>query len=119
LLPKKLICSFNYDNQYVKLQGQQINIGEEGITKVLNLSYEGLMARAQEGCNGVIATYFANTQQEHYLLKSRYVLAQANGKARVRKLEALIKILTFCQGNQFSLGSLVFVILATKKEPVN
>jgi len=43
-LVKKLICSFNYDDQYVKLQGQQINISEEGIVKVFKLLCKGLMA---------------------------------------------------------------------------
>ncbi len=45
-LVKELICNFNYDNQYVKLERQHIDIGEEGITKVFKLLCEGLMAGA-------------------------------------------------------------------------
>jgi hypothetical protein len=85
-LAKELICSFNFDNQYVKLQGRQIDIGKEGIVKVIKLPCEGLMARAVEGYNGVVATYFVGFQQDHYIFKLRYLIAQANGKARVRRL---------------------------------
>jgi hypothetical protein len=45
-LVKELICSFNCDNQYVKLERQQIDIGEEGIAKMFKLPRGGLMARA-------------------------------------------------------------------------
>ncbi len=48
-LAKELFCSFNYDDQYVKLQGQQINISEEGITKVFKLPYERLMQEHNRG----------------------------------------------------------------------
>jgi hypothetical protein len=95
----ELIYNFNYDDEYVKLQGQQINIGEEGITKVFKLPCEGLMV-AKEGYNNVATTYFIGTQQDHYVLKLGYVITQANGHTRVGRLIALIKILTFCQGNQ-------------------
>jgi hypothetical protein len=52
-MAKELFCSFNYDDQCVKLQGRQINIGEEGITKVFKLPCKGLMAGAWEGYNDV------------------------------------------------------------------
>ncbi len=68
--------------------------------------------------NGVVAIYFTKTQQDHYVLKSRYVIAQANGKVRVRRLETLTKILTFHQGNRFALGFLIFVMLIVEKEPI-
>lgn len=58
-LIKELICSFDYDNQYVKLEKQQIDIGEEGIAKVFKLPCEGLMVGAWEGYNGVAAIYYA------------------------------------------------------------
>jgi hypothetical protein len=67
------------------------------------------MARAREGYNGVAATYFAGMQQENNVLKLGYVIAQANGKARVRRLEVLIEFLTLHQGNMFAHGSLVFL----------
>ncbi len=86
LLAKKLVCSFNYDDQYVKLQGRQIDIGEEGIVKVFKLPWEGLMARTLEGYNGVVATYFVGFQQDHYIFKSGYLSGQSNGKAKVRIL---------------------------------
>ncbi len=54
--------------------------------KLFKLYCEGLMARTLEGYDGVVATYFVSTQQDHYILKSRYLMAQANGKARVRRL---------------------------------
>jgi hypothetical protein len=56
---KELPCSFDYDNQYVKLEKQQINIGEEGITIMFKLPCEGQMAGTREGYNVVVATYFA------------------------------------------------------------
>ncbi len=54
--------------------------------KLLKLPCEGLMARTLEGYNGVVATYFVSTQQDHYILKLGYLMAQTNGKARVRRL---------------------------------
>jgi hypothetical protein len=50
---------------------------------------------------------------------SRYAIAQVDEKARVERLEALTKILTFRQGNRFALGYLIFVMLVVEKEPVN
>ncbi len=43
-LAKELICNFNYDDRYVKVHGQKIDICEEGIMKVFKLPCEGLMA---------------------------------------------------------------------------
>jgi len=61
------------------------------------------MARAWEGFNGVVATYFSSTHKEHYVFKLGYVIAQADGKAKVERLEGLIEILKFHQGNKFAL----------------
>jgi hypothetical protein len=47
------------------------------------------------------------------------VIAQVDWKERVRRIETLMEILTFCQGNRFTLGSLVSVMLVVEKEPVN
>jgi hypothetical protein len=47
------------------------------------------------------------------------VIAQADKKAKVKKLEALTEILTFCQGNRFAPSSLVFVMLVIEKGLVN
>ncbi len=75
--------------------------------KVFKLPCEGLMAGAWEGYNGVITTYFVGTQQDHYVFKLGYLIAQANKKAKVERLKTLMEILTFCQGNKFALGSLI------------
>jgi hypothetical protein len=42
------------------------------------------------------------------------VVAQVDVKAIIKILKALKKILTFHQGNRFTLGSFVFVILTTE-----
>jgi hypothetical protein len=39
------------------------------------LLVEELMAGAWDGYNSVVATYFVSTQQDHYILKSRYLIA--------------------------------------------
>jgi hypothetical protein len=76
------------------------------------------MPRAWEGYNGVVATYFTRTQQNHYVFKLGYVIAQVDGNARVIRLETLMKILTFHQGNKFVPISLVSMMLVAEKEPV-
>jgi hypothetical protein len=53
--------------------------------KVFKLPCEGLMAGSWEGYNSLDATYFVGTQQDHYVFKSRYLIAQAYGKARARR----------------------------------
>jgi hypothetical protein len=68
------------------LERQQIDISEEGIVKMFKLPCGGLMARARERYNGVVVTYFTRTHQDHYILKLGYVIAQAEGKAKVRRL---------------------------------
>jgi hypothetical protein len=64
-LMKELICNFNYENWYVKLERWHINIGEEGIAELFKLPCGGLMVGAQERHNGVATTYFTRTQQDH------------------------------------------------------
>jgi hypothetical protein len=66
--------------------------------KVFKLPCERFMV-AREGYNNVANTDFVGTQQDHCVLKSEYMIAQANGQTRVGRLRALIRILTFCQGN--------------------
>jgi hypothetical protein len=77
------------------------------------------MAGAWEGYNGVATTYFADTQQDHYVFKLGYLIAQANEKEKVERLETLMKILTFFQGNKFALSSLISMMLLVNKEPMN
>lgn len=47
------------------------------------------------------------------------MIAQADEKAKVGRLETLIEILMFRQVNMFTPSSLVFVMLVAEKEPVN
>jgi hypothetical protein len=77
------------------------------------------MARSREGYNNIVATYFGSTQQDHYVLKSGYLIAQIDRKAKVERLKTLTKNLKFCQGNRFAFGSLIFVMLVVEKEPMN
>jgi len=83
------------------------------------LLMKGLMVGAWDRYNSVVATYFVSMQQDHYVLKLGYLIAQANKKAEVKRLKALIEILMFHQGNKFALGSLVSMMLAVEKEPMD
>jgi hypothetical protein len=77
------------------------------------------MSGVRQGYNGVAVNYFIGTRQDHYVFKLGYVIAQADEKVKVVKLETLMEILTFGQGNMFALGSLVCAMLIVEKEPVN
>jgi hypothetical protein len=44
------------------------------------------MAGTWEGYNDVAATYFVGTQQDHYVLKSRYSIAQIDKNAKLKRL---------------------------------
>jgi hypothetical protein len=83
------------------------------------LLVEGLMVGAWDRYSSVVATYFVGTQQDHYVLKSGYLIAQANKKAEVEKLKTLTEILMFHQGNKFALSSLVSMMLVVEKEPMD
>jgi hypothetical protein len=87
--------------------------------KVFKLLSEGLMAGTWERYHGVATTYFAGTQQDHYVFKLGCMIAQADRKAKVRRLETLTKILTFRQGNRFAFSSLVSMMLIVEKELMN
>jgi hypothetical protein len=87
--------------------------------KVFKLLCKGLLVGAQEGFNGVDATYFVGTHQDHYVFKLGYLIAQANGKVRAGRLKALTGILTFRQDNNFAPGSLVSMMLVVEKELAN
>ncbi len=67
----------------------------------------------------IVVTYFTRDEHEHYIPHSRYLIAKANGKRKVAKLEALTDIMSFKQGNKFAPGALISTMLATKKEKVN
>jgi hypothetical protein len=74
------------------------------------------MARTKEGYNYIVVTYFGGTYHEHYIPRSRYVITQTYGRLKVGRLKGLMENLTFCQGNTYALGSLVFVMLTVEKE---
>jgi hypothetical protein len=47
------------------------------------LLVEELMAGAWDEYNNVVATYFVSTQQDHYILKSRY-LPEQTGRQKLK-----------------------------------
>jgi hypothetical protein len=77
------------------------------------------MSGVRQGYNGVDVNYFIGTRQDHYVFKLGYVIAQADKKVKVVRLETLMEILTFGQGNMFALGFLVCAMLIVEKELVN
>jgi hypothetical protein len=64
---KELISSYNYVDQYVKLKGRQIDIGKEGMARILCLSHEGIIPIGRESYNPIVATYFIGDEHEHYI----------------------------------------------------
>jgi hypothetical protein len=47
------------------------------------------------------------------------LIAKANGKWKVARLETLMEIVSFGQGNKFALGVLILTMLVVEKEKVN
>ncbi len=78
-----------------------------------------LPCKVRQGYNGVAVNYFIGTRQDHYVFKLGYVIAQVDKKVKVVRLETLMEILTFGQGNMFALGFLVCAMLIVEKELVN
>ncbi len=69
--------------------------------------------------NLIVATYFKGDEHEHYISLSIYLIAKANGKRKVAKLEALTVIMSFEQGNKFAPCVLILTMLVVEKEKVN
>jgi hypothetical protein len=67
----------------------------------------------------IVATYFTRDEHEHYILHSISLIAKADGKQKVARLEALTKIMSFKQGNKFAPSALISTMLAIEKEKVN
>jgi hypothetical protein len=113
-----MISIYNHANQYVKLKGRQINIGE-GMTRIFGLFHKGIVPIGQESYNPIIATYSIGDEYEHYIPHSGYLIAKTYGKHEVAKLEVLMEIMSFKQGNKFATSVLISTMLAIEKDEVN
>ncbi len=63
---KELINIYNHADQYVKLKGRQINVGE-GVTRMFSLSCEGIVPIGRESYNQIVTTYFIGDGHERYI----------------------------------------------------
>lgn len=63
--------------------------------------------------------YLIGNEDEHYILRSRYLIAKVDGRWKVTRLEALMEIMSFKQRNKFAPNALISTMLITKKEKVN
>jgi hypothetical protein len=116
---KEMIIKYNRADQYVKLKGRQIDVGEEGMARIFYLFYKGIVPIGRENYNPIIEIYFIKDEHEHYIPCSSYLIAKANGKWKVVKLEALTKIMSFRQRNKFVPSVLISMMLPTEKEEMN
>jgi hypothetical protein len=64
---KEMIGNYNHADQYVKLKGRQINVGEG-------------MADGKESYYPIVVTYFIGNEDEHYILCSKYLIAKVDGR---------------------------------------
>jgi hypothetical protein len=71
------------------------------------LSHEGIVPIGKESYNPIVATYFIGDEHEHYIPCLGYLITKADGRRKVTILEALTKIVSFRQGNQFNPGALI------------
>ncbi len=90
LVVRDMVNSYNHANQYVKLKGRQIDMGEEGVARIFGLSHEGVIPIGRKNYNLIIATYFIGDEHEHYIPRSRYLIANRDGKQKVARLETLM-----------------------------
>jgi hypothetical protein len=111
-----MISNYNHANQYVKLKGRQINVGEG---RIFGLSHKRIVPIGKESYNPIIAIYFIGDEHEHYIPRSCYLIAKTYAKHEVARLEALMEIMSFRQGNKFTPGALISTILAVEKDEVN
>jgi hypothetical protein len=63
---KEMVSNYNHVNQYVKMKGRQINVGE-GMARIFGLSSEGVVPIGKESYNPIVATYFTRDEHEHYI----------------------------------------------------
>jgi hypothetical protein len=99
------------------MKGRQIDVG--GVARIFGLSCEGIVPIGKENDNPIVATYFIGDEHEHYIPRSRYLIAKVDGKRKVAKLEALMEIMSFKQGNKFVPNVLISTMLVVEKERVN
>ncbi len=90
LVVRDMVNNYNHANQYVKLKGRQIDMGEEGVARIFGLFHEGVGPIGRESYNPIVATYFIGDEHEHYIQHSRYLIAKGDGKRKVAKLETLM-----------------------------
>ncbi len=64
LVVKEMIHSYNHADQYVKLKGRQINVGE-GMARIFGLSHEGIVPIGKESYNPIVVTYFIGNEDEN------------------------------------------------------
>jgi len=114
-----MICNYRVTKEVTKLKGKVVNLTIEGITKVFKLPSTRIVTRGKEGYSTTIAKYFLGGEEEHYTPHSSYLICKANGPLKVMRLESLIEILTFRQGNKYAPGALVVVIQAIEEGEVN
>jgi hypothetical protein len=114
----KMINNYNHANQYVKLKGRQINVGGR-MARIFGLSRERIVPIGRESYNPIVVTYFIGNEDEHNILRSRYLIAKVDGIWKVTRLEALTEIMSFRQGNKFDPTTLISIMLIAKKEKLN
>jgi hypothetical protein len=102
----------------VKLKRRQIDIGE-GMARIIGLSREGIVPIGRKSYNLIVAIYFIGNEHEPYIPCSRYLIAKRDGRQKAARLEALMEIMSFKQGNKFAPGALISTTLAIEKEKVN
>ncbi len=77
---KEMVNNYNHANQYVKLQGKQIDLG--GVARIFCLSHEGVVPIGRESYNPIVATCFMGDEHEHYIPRLGYLIAKVNGKQK-------------------------------------
>ncbi len=88
------------------------------MARIFGLSHKRIVPIRRESCNAIVATYFIGNQHEHYTPHSNYQIAKIDDKRKVAKLEKLMDIMSFRQGNKFALSVLISTMLAIEKEEV-
>ncbi len=103
-----MISNYNHVDQYVKLKGRQIDVWKEKVTTIFWFIRERIVPIGRKSYNPIVATYFIRNEHEHYIPHSGYLIAKANGRWKVARLEALTKIMFFRQGNKICSSCLNF-----------
>ncbi len=89
------------------------------MARIFGLSHKGIVLIGRESHNPIVATYFTGNGHEHYIPHLGSLIAKADGKRKVARLEALMEIMSFRQGNKFAQGALISTMLVTEKEEMN